>query len=61
MGLRRSVSSSLVSVLLMALIWQLSEMGAFRGMTSNFVGKLVVCFLAFIVAQIVGTFLSGGK
>ncbi|MBA7496189.1 hypothetical protein ES702_06787 [subsurface metagenome] len=55
------ISTSLVSVFLMALIWQLSEMGAFRDMTSNFVGKIVVCFLAYIVAQVVGAFLSGGK
>jgi len=61
MGFRRMISTSLVSVFLMALIWQLSEMGAFRDMTSNFVGKIVVCFLAYIVAQVVGAFLSGGK
>ena len=61
MNLRRVISSSLVSVVLMALVWQFSEMGAFRDMTTNFFGKLVVCFIAFIVAQVVGAFLSGGK
>jgi len=61
MGIRASATSLLVSIILMAIVWELSESGAIRNVTGNFFGKIVFSIFIVGIGWIITFFLSGGK
>lgn len=61
MGVRSKITSLIISGLIMAIIWEISESGAIRNVTESFVGKIGISIFVIILAGILGSILSGGK
>lgn len=61
MGVRASGTSIIVSIILMSVVWELSESGAIRNVTDSFFGKITFSALIVIIGWIITRFLSGGK
>lgn len=58
MGLKKEVITAMVSILMMATIWTIIDMGAMQGFTDDFTGKLVVGLVIYVVARLFGTILG---
>ena len=57
MGIRGRFSSALVSIILTAIVWELSD----KIPRMTFIGKILVCGFIFVISYVVGSILSGGK